>query len=181
MEIILAIVVASAVIFFGALISMGNERQRKAIDGLGEQIVFWATQDLKIKREQLTQNVRVDDPISWLNNISSRISKSRMNLIIIEILDNPNYILCTDSNSRSRIMFTALSPTEIQNYNKRKDNKLSSVTEQKFLPGFRNSQTYQLSVINCGYFFDIELRLAWQKLTGQPIDYADMLWMYIAP
>ena len=29
MEILLAIVVVTAVIFFGALISMGNERQRK--------------------------------------------------------------------------------------------------------------------------------------------------------
>ena len=33
MEIILAIVVASAVIFFGALISMGNERQKEAVRG----------------------------------------------------------------------------------------------------------------------------------------------------
>ena len=38
MEIILAIVVASAVIFFGALISMGNERQRKSIDNLRDQL-----------------------------------------------------------------------------------------------------------------------------------------------
>jgi len=51
MEIILALVVAVAVIFFGALISAGNERQRKAIDGVREQIVLWAMQDLRIKRE----------------------------------------------------------------------------------------------------------------------------------
>lgn len=42
MEIILAIVVAAAVVFFGALISMGNERQRRAIDELREQVVMWA-------------------------------------------------------------------------------------------------------------------------------------------
>jgi hypothetical protein len=55
MEITLAVVVAAAVIFFGALISTGNERQRKAIDGLREQVIMWAMQDLRIKREKLTR------------------------------------------------------------------------------------------------------------------------------
>jgi len=70
MEIILAIVVATAVIFFGALISMGNERQRRAIDDLREQTVLWAMQDLRIKREKLARDVRIDDPIGWLNRIT---------------------------------------------------------------------------------------------------------------
>ncbi len=62
MEIILAIVVAAAVIFFGALISMGNERQRRAIDGLREQVVLWAVQDLKIKREHRRGQCRFPIP-----------------------------------------------------------------------------------------------------------------------
>ena len=37
-------------VFFGALISVGNERQRKAIDGIREQASFWAEQDLRLKR-----------------------------------------------------------------------------------------------------------------------------------
>lgn len=53
MEISLAIGVASAVIFFGALISMGNERQRRAIDGLREQVVLWAVKDLQTQREEI--------------------------------------------------------------------------------------------------------------------------------
>ena len=57
MEIILAVVVGVAVIIFGALISLGNERQRKAIDGLREQVVLWAMQDLRIKRESLARDV----------------------------------------------------------------------------------------------------------------------------
>ncbi len=61
MEIILAIVVASAVNFFGALISMSNERQKRAIDSLREQAVNWAVQDIKIKRERLAQTVQVPD------------------------------------------------------------------------------------------------------------------------
>lgn len=64
MEIILAIVVGAAVIFFGALISIGNERQRRAIDALREQTVLWAMQDLRIKRERLAREVRIDDPLA---------------------------------------------------------------------------------------------------------------------
>lgn len=40
MEILLAIVVASAVIFFGALISMGNERQKTGIRQLARTGLF---------------------------------------------------------------------------------------------------------------------------------------------
>ena len=57
MEIMLAIVVALAVIFFGALISMGNERQRRAIDNLREQVVNWAQQDLLLKHAELARAI----------------------------------------------------------------------------------------------------------------------------
>ena len=70
MEILLAMVVVSAVIFFGALISIGNERQRKAIDDLREQVVLWSLQDLKIKREQLALDMKVEDPLGWLSKIT---------------------------------------------------------------------------------------------------------------
>ncbi len=89
MEIILAIVVGIAVIFFGALISMGNERQRRAIDALREQTVLWAMQDLRIKRERLARDVRVDDPIAWLNKIYSRVCNIEASLQIVEAFDGP--------------------------------------------------------------------------------------------
>ena len=79
-EIILALVVAVAVIFFGALSSSGNERQRKAMDALREQVVFWAVQDLRIKRERLARDVRVDDPLRWLNNLTAKICGYDINL-----------------------------------------------------------------------------------------------------
>ena len=79
-EIILALVVAVAVIFFGALSSAGNERQRKAIDALREQVVFWVVQDLRIKRERQARDVRVDDPLRWLNNLIAKICGYDINL-----------------------------------------------------------------------------------------------------
>gem|GEM_PF-4667723 len=35
-------------IFFGTLISMGNECQRRAIDDLREQMMLWVMQDLRL-------------------------------------------------------------------------------------------------------------------------------------
>lgn len=42
--------VIAAVLFFGALISLGNERQRQATDALRERATRWAEQDLRLKR-----------------------------------------------------------------------------------------------------------------------------------
>ena len=73
MDAILAILVLGAVIFFGALISAGNERQRKALDGIREQTALWAMQDLRLKREKLARDVKVDDPIAWLNQVVAKV------------------------------------------------------------------------------------------------------------
>ena len=88
-EIILALVVAVAVIFFGALSSVGNERQRKAIDALREQVVFWAMQDLRIKRERLARDVRVDDPLLALRRKIEAYEVSVLNSNILFDLELP--------------------------------------------------------------------------------------------
>src|SRR5689334_17470800 len=98
MEIILAIVVASAVIFFGALISMGNERQRKALDGLREQVVLWAMQDLKIKREHLVRTVQVPDPLSWLNKTASKVCGYNLQLQVLEVYETPQSLVCSSGD-----------------------------------------------------------------------------------
>lgn len=89
MELFLAIVAALAVIFFGALISMGNERQRKAIDELREQVVLWAVQDLKIKRERLAHDVTVDDPLGWFNKTVSKVCGYDLKLQVHEVFEEP--------------------------------------------------------------------------------------------
>src|SRR6266498_49493 len=98
MEEIIAIVVVAAVIFFGALISLGNERQRKAIDGLREQTVLWAMQDLRIKRTALERDVYVDDPLAWFSKTASKIVGSDLQLQVVEIFDNPSVLVCEASD-----------------------------------------------------------------------------------
>lgn len=179
MEIILAIVVASAVIFFGALISIGNERQRKAIDNLREQVVLWAVQDLKIKREHLAQTVQVPDPLSWLNKIASKVCGYDLQLQIGEAFETPQSLVCSYGDDKIKVIFSPLSPIELRRIMSGRQNRLSQFTGHNpllHLP--KGVSTHELSVLNGGYFFDLELALTWKELTGQKLEFSNQLWMY---
>lgn len=182
MEILLAIVVASAVIFFGALISMGNERQRKAIDGLREQVVLWAVQDLKIKREHLAQTVQVPDPLGWLNQTTSQVCGYDLKLQILEMFDEPRSLICTTGDGGIKVVFSPFSPTDIRRIKSEKRNRLSQFAGQNPLSNLsKGVSVHELSVLNAGHLFDLELSLAWKALTGQEIGLVNSLWMYIIP
>jgi len=179
MEIILAIVVASAVIFFGALISIGNERQRKAIDGLREQVVNWAVQDLKIKREHLVRTVQVTDPLGWLNKAASKICGYDLKLQVLEMFEEPRSLICASGDGSVRVVFSPLSPADIRRIKSSKQNRLSQFTMHSpllFLP--KGVDIHELSVLNGGHLFDLELALAWKALTSQEMDSATRFWMY---
>jgi hypothetical protein len=172
MEIILAIVVGAAVIFFGALISMGNERQRKAIDGLHEQIVLWAMQDLRIKRERLARDVQVNNP--------AKVSGFNLNLQVVEFFDNPQTLVCASADGTNKVIFSPLSPTETHQINRNKRSRLSQYSDRNPLLSIsRHVQVYELSVLNGGILFDLELPLAWKSLTNQEIEQIERLWMYM--
>lgn len=179
MEIILAIVVASAVIFFGALVSMGNERQKKAIDGLREQVALWAMQDLKIKREHLTRDVQVPDPLGWLNKAASRVCGYDLKLQVLEIFEEPQSLVCTSGDGSVKITFSPFSPTDLRRLKSSKQNRLSQFTGHNpflFLP--KKVNTYELSVLNGGDLFDLELTLAWKAVTGLDLELSTQLWIY---
>jgi len=180
MEIILAIVVGAAVIFFGALISAGNERQRKAIDGLREQIVLWAMQDLRIKRERLARDVQVNNPIDWLNKITAKVSGFNLNVQAVEFFDSPQTLVCASADGTNKVIFSPLSPTEIHQINRNKRSRLSQYSDQNpLLSMSHHVQVYELSVLNGGILFDLELPLAWKSLTNQEIEQIERLWMYM--
>ncbi|RJP53587.1 MAG: hypothetical protein C4586_01185 [Anaerolineaceae bacterium] len=180
MEIILALVVAAAVIFFGALISMGNERQRRAIDNLREQAVLWAMQDLRIKRERLAREVKVDDPLGWLNKIAGKICGLELDLQIAESFDAPSALLCVAGIDGIKIVLSPLAPHEIGGIKHKRHNRLAKFAENHPLLSLpRNIPAYEISVLNAGILFDLELPLAWNVLTGQNMDHMDRLWMYM--
>lgn len=182
MEIILAIVVATAVIFFGALISAGNERQRKAIDSLREQAVLWATQDLRIKRERLARDVHVGDPLGWFNKIAVKACGHNLNLQLVEAYENPHAVICADGNGGSKVIFTLLSPAEIHVMKRANRNRLSQYADRNPLLSLpRGVTAFECSVLNNGILFDLELPLAWKGLTGNNVEEIELMWIYMFP
>lgn len=180
MEIILAVVVGVAVIFFGALISMGNERQRKAIDDLRDQTVLWAMQDLRIKRERLARDVQVPDPLAWLNRTVAKVSGLDLNLQIVDSVYEPRALLFKSGNQDTQVLLSPCSPKGIHRIKRERRNRLSQLGNNNpllYLP--RSTSVYEISVLNAGILFDLELQLAWKELTGQSVDQLEKIWMYM--
>lgn len=179
MEIVLTIVVVVAVIIFGALISMGNERQRKAIDDLREQTVLWAMQDLRIKRERLARDVRVDDPLGWLDKIVAKVYGYNLNLQVIEAFEEPRALVCA-SGDANKVVFSPVSPSEIRRIKRDRRSRLSQYADRNPLLTLpRNTAAEEISVLNGTILFDLELPLAWKGLTGQEVEQIDHVWIYV--
>ena len=180
MELMLAIVVGTAVIFFGALISLGNERQRKAIDHLREQAVLWAVQDLRMKRERLARDVRVDDPLGWFSKIAAKTCGQNLNLQFVEGFENPQVLICADERSGRKVIFTLQSPTDINAIKWAKHSQLSRYADGNPLLSLpRGVRTFECSVLNSGMLFDLELPIAWKGLTKNSINESSFMWMYV--
>lgn len=180
METVLAIVVVAAVLLFGALISVGNERQRKAIDELREEASLWALQDIQIKREQLARAVKVDDPLRWLNQVAACACSYDLDLQVTESFENPRALLCTTRNGGSAVVFSPVAPGEIEKLKRGRLSRLSQFAERNPLVSLpAKSTSYPLSTLNSGMLFDLELPLAWKAMTNQNLDRVQRLWMYI--
>jgi hypothetical protein len=180
MEIGLALVVVVAVLLFGALISIGNERQKRAIDQLRNQVVLWAVQDLQIKREKLVRDVRMEDPQAWLNKIISQACGYDLQLQRVEFFPDPQALLCRSADMKSTVVLTALSPAELKRAGKGKRNRLRKFTGQNPVVSLpKNVVNYELSVLNCGILFDLELGLAWKELTGEQLEQCSRLWAFV--
>jgi hypothetical protein len=175
MDAVLAILVLGAVIFFGALISAGNERQRKALDGIREQAALWAMQDLRLKREKMAQEVKVDDPVAWLNQVVAKVCGENLDLTVTEIFDNPQALVCMARDGRKVV----LSPTTIVDLHrvkqdrKRKLSRIGNIHPLLDLP--KNLKRVEVSMLNAGIMFDMELPLVWKCLTNNDIPNADHL------
>lgn len=178
MEMILALVVVIAVIIFGALISMGNERQRKALDGIREQTALWASQDLRLKREKLAREVKVDDPVKWLNLVVTRACGESLDLTVTEVFDKPQTLVCMDEFSR-RVVVSLASPTDIRRMKRERKSKLLGVSNDHPLLNLpQKVEQVEISILNGGILFDLELPVAWEKLSGMKVIDIDKVWVY---
>ena len=178
MEIVLAFVVTSAVIIFGALVSVGNERQRKAIDTLREQIEQWAIQDLRIKLESINYEERISDPTIWLSKTVERFG-IKSNLKFVEYFQYPQTLVCETGDNTHRIIFSPSSPTEIRRIRKNRQNHLANYAITNPLLSLRPSdKKFEINILNAGIFFSQELSIVWRLLTGEKLSGTNKIWIY---
>lgn len=178
---LLALTVIIALIVFGALISVGNERQRKAIDSISRQTQAWAIEDLRLKRGQVEANISIDNPIAWLNAAASRVLGRQTQLSAPEITENPFAVSFVDHYSGETLVFSLLSPEALRKLSREKRSELSKRTSQHPLIPWRKGITpFEMTMLNAGIRFDLELSVAWKEITKEQVN-SERLWAYILP
>ena len=177
-ETILAITILFSLVILGGLISIGNERQRKAIDRISTHAEAWAIEDLRLKRGQIEGSISIEDPVGWLSTAASRVLGRQVRLNLIEILDNPTAISCIDEISGEAVLFSLLSPKELHTLSKEKRSELSKRGAQHpLVPLQTGIEPIEMNILNAGVRFDLEIPIVWQIFTKEEIN-REKLWEY---
>jgi hypothetical protein len=179
-DLLLAIVVVAAIVAFGALISVGNERQRRAIDALHLAYKQWAVQDLRLKRGTVSSQTRVEDITAWLTKATTLALGRKTNVVDYQLHHTPiATVEFHDGELGTTIICTLESPQILLPMMRKKHSSVRRGVHTN--PIFRidkKTPAIELSLLNAGALFDIELPIAWNTLTGQVTE-SDKLWMYI--
>ena len=186
LDVLFALSVLAAVIFFGALISVGNERQREAIDGLNTSYSRWAEHDLMIKRAAAAKTVRVEDPRAWLDNIATQVFGLSPKITTLSPWDageaKAMVAICLDGR---KLVVTPILPASFRKMitvRKRKGAVAAIARTTVGLLGNRPGKVpcCELNSISAGTFFDVEAGQAWEKLFNQKLG-VDRLYMFEVP
>lgn len=87
--------------------------------------------------------------------------------------------MCASINGDEKIIFSPSSPVAIHRMKSEKRNRLSQYADRNPLLALpRNFSVYEISVLNGGLLFDLELPIAWNALTGQNVDQMERIWVY---
>ena len=179
MEIILTLSVLIALVALGVTISLGNERQRQAIQNVREQLQAWTEQDIRLKREKLAREVVVPDPRRWLEENAGRALGSFPQIQSVETWSKEGasalIAICQDGR---RLVFTPIERKRFVSAVDQGNSRLSRANPGPLGSQPEKAPCKELSIVSAGMFFDLEAQQAWQQLTGQPLA-GDRLWMYI--
>ncbi|MBS4062491.1 MAG: hypothetical protein KG029_18995 [Bacteroidetes bacterium] len=181
MEILLTGVLLAALLFLGLLISMGNERQRKAIDELRKQVESWTEQDIKIKREKLAREINVPDDLAWLEKVSASALGSAPKLLSASSWQKGDLLaIVTVCEDGRRLFFTPVPRKRLLTALKEKKSVLAGASSTPLGDKPAKTPFWELSIVSSGMFFDIEANQVWQSILGFPLP-GGRLTMYEVP
>ena len=73
MDVIFVLMILVVLIAMGAMISVGNERQRRALEGICREAQAWSEQDLRLKREKYARDIQVTDLPAWVEQVARQV------------------------------------------------------------------------------------------------------------
>ena len=171
MEILIAISFVFAFVLLGTLISLGNERQRRAIDGLREQAEAWAEQDIRIKREKLARQISITEPLAWLGTTASTALGHSVEVVSTSFWQKDGLTalsaICQDG---TRLVLTPVPHKRFLKAVKEKNKGALAGMSGTLLGDHPEKVSFQeLSVVTSGMFFDIEVSQVWKSLCGESL------------
>jgi len=179
-ELLLTVAVVASVVFFGALITRGNERQRRSIDKLHAAYKQWAMHDLRIKRGVASNQIKIGDLTAWLKKVTAQAFGRET--IVLDYYKHESPIVSIefhDASSGNTVVCALESPDEVKTILKKKRPTIAG--DLRTNPIFRlgkKTDAVELSLLNTGVMFDLELPVAWTLLTGHQTS-SETLWAYI--
>jgi len=180
MEIVLTITVVAAVVLVGLVISVGNERQRKALEGVRESLKEWAISDLKIKRALAEREIIVEKPFLWLDRKAGAMLGSVPGIQEnVKVIQHPKAIEVEKADG-GLLVFSPIAPRVFRKMCGNSRDRNGLLKEGLNLLGKKpqTAEVYEFSALNAGIFFDVELNQVRKRLTGAGLE-ADRLWMYV--
>ena len=182
LDFVYVLTILAAVSLFGGLISIGNERQRKAIDGLREQAVRWAEADLRLKRARAMRDVQVTDPRAWLEGVVSHLLGVPAQIVQLTpwAENGLNAILAPCADGRNLVLTSSLPSAFVKASRVRGSRRLrnAEVGILGLHPG--HVPVHEMNIVTCGTFFDLEAKLAWLQVTDSPLD-SERLYLFEVP
>lgn len=182
MDILIGISLLIAIVLLGALLTAANERQRKALDGIREQVEAWAQEDILIKREKIARSLQIENPLAWLEKTAAGVLGMIPGVLSTSLWEKDGMVaIVAVRKDGGRLVFTPAPRERFLKVVKLKKRGALSQADTGLLGEKPESVShYDLSVVTSGMFFDIEAAQVWQVLAGQALP-ARRLTMFEVP
>jgi hypothetical protein len=137
-------------------------------------------QDLRLKRGAISSQIRIDDLPAWLTKTTSLAFGRQTDVIDCQIHDAPvAAVEFRKAESGATVVFALEAPQVLMPMSKKKRSAIrGNLGSNPLFRVGKKTPVVELSILNAGMMFDMELPVVWNRLTGQATQ-ADVVWAYI--
>lgn len=174
---ILGFATLSAVLLLGAILTLYNSRQAKALFAAQKVLEDWFMLQVKDRREKKLNEIRIENPLIWLGQqVNMKIAG------IYRYTENPKAVsLQTDQGSY--VVVSPLDPEELNRALKPLETakgRSANMIEPMLGRNLRKVKVIERNLVNAGEWFDVEaaqvgelINLHWGE--------TPRLWFYLVP